>query len=100
MIVPIKLIFYFALLLFAFFSGVKYSDQVKSAVYWLFEEKEQEIDFPEIDENNNNKQINNDIDLPEEVDIIIEDEIIKKNDINIFEDQNQLNINKIPSDDQ
>lgn len=48
MIKFIELIIVLALLIFSFFTGVKYSDQVKERASWLFEAKEEEIELPEI----------------------------------------------------
>ena len=48
MIKFIELIIVLALLIFSFFTGVKYSDQVKERASWLFETKEEEIELPEI----------------------------------------------------
>ena len=41
MIKVIELIIVLALLIFSFFTGVKYSDQVKERASWLFETKEE-----------------------------------------------------------
>lgn len=51
MVKTLKFIFYIVLLFFAFFSGVKYSEQVRGLSDWLFEAKEQEVDFEEIKNN-------------------------------------------------
>jgi len=53
MIKIIEAIVVLALLLFAFFIGVKYSDQVKERAGWLFETKEEEIELPNIDSEGN-----------------------------------------------
>lgn len=90
MLIPIKFIFYVGLLIFAFFSGVKYSEQARGTANWLFEAKEQEIDFKEIEKD---LRDNKDISAEQEVvaepieeeaienDIIVEGEIISEGDI-------------------
>ncbi len=40
------------LLLFAFFIGVKYSESVKSHASWLFENKEDEVELPDLSNEN------------------------------------------------
>lgn len=38
------------LIIFAFFAGVSYSDAIKSHASWLFEQKEDEIELPDLSE--------------------------------------------------
>ncbi len=40
------------LLLFAFFIGVKYSESVKGHASWLFESKEDEVELPDLSNEN------------------------------------------------
>lgn len=51
MVKTIKFILCVVALFFAFFSGVKYSEEVKNMSGWIFEAKEKEVDFQEIQEN-------------------------------------------------
>lgn len=46
MIKVIEMIVMMTLLVFVFFIGVKYSDDVKNSASWLFEVKEVEVDVP------------------------------------------------------
>ncbi len=48
MIKVIEAIAILGLLVFSFFLGVKYSDQIKERAGWLFETKEEEIELPSI----------------------------------------------------
>lgn len=48
MIKVIELIVVLALLVFSFFAGVKYSDSVKQRASWLFENKEEEVELPDL----------------------------------------------------
>lgn len=48
----IKLIVVTTLLTFAFFAGVKYSDSVKNHASWLFESKEEEVELPDLSNEN------------------------------------------------
>lgn len=91
MIRIIKLIFYIALLIFAFFSGVNYSDEVKGISNWLFEEKSQEIDYKEIENDyknskNGNQYMENDAIIEEE--ILLEEEPEYIDDIDSLDSQN------------
>ncbi len=53
MIKTIELIVVAALLVFAFFAGVKYSDSVKNHASWLFEIKdEEEVELPDLSNEN------------------------------------------------
>ena len=57
MIKMIEAIAILALLLFSFFVGVKYSDQVKSRASWMFENKDEEIALPDLSNEENNGEI-------------------------------------------
>lgn len=35
-------------MIFCFFAGVKYSDDIKSHASWLFENKEEEVELPDL----------------------------------------------------
>jgi hypothetical protein len=48
----IELIIVATLLIFSFFAGVKYSDSVKNHASWLFEPKEEEIELPDLSNEN------------------------------------------------
>ena len=48
MIKVIELIIVATLLIFSFFAGVKYSDSVKNHASWLFEQKEEEVELPDL----------------------------------------------------
>lgn len=52
MIKLVELIIIVILLVFSFLGGVKYSDGVKSHVSWLFENKEEEIELPDLSNEN------------------------------------------------
>jgi len=38
------------LMIFAFFAGVNYADSVKNHASWLFEQKEEEVELPDLSE--------------------------------------------------
>ena len=48
MVKAIEVIVVITLLVFAFFIGVKYSDSVKNHASWLFEQKEEEVELPDL----------------------------------------------------
>lgn len=48
----IALIITATLLIFAFFAGVKYSNSVKNHASWLFEPKEEEVELPDLSQEN------------------------------------------------
>ena len=48
----IEAIIVITLMVFSFFIGVKYSDSVKSHASWLFETKEEEVDLPDLTNEN------------------------------------------------
>lgn len=48
----IEFIIVATLLIFAFFAGVNYSESVKNHASWLFEPKEEEIDLPDLSDEN------------------------------------------------
>lgn len=52
MIKIIELIVVLALLVFSFFAGVKYSESVKQHAGWLFESKEDEVELPDLSNEN------------------------------------------------
>jgi hypothetical protein len=52
MIKIVELIIVVTLLIFSFLAGVKYADSVKSHVSWLFENKEEEIELPDLSNEN------------------------------------------------
>ena len=52
MIKAIELIVVITLMVFSFVVGVKYSDSVKSHAGWLFETKEEEVDLPDLTNEN------------------------------------------------
>lgn len=76
MIKVIELIIVLALLIFSFFTGVKYSDQVKERASWLFETKEEEIELPEIKdgENPTDQQLDENGQVIDQKGILIEDD--------------------------
>ena len=53
MIKAVEFIVVLILLIFAFLSGVKYSESVKSRASWLFENKEEEVELPDLSHENN-----------------------------------------------
>ena len=55
MVKTIELIVVLTLLIFSFFAGVKYSDSVKSHASWLFEAKEEEVELPDLSNENINE---------------------------------------------
>lgn len=72
MVKIIELIIIFILIVFSFFAGVKYSDEVKQRSGWLFENRE-EVDLPVLKNTeeyiDSPKEIyNNDINFEEEKD--------------------------------
>lgn len=52
MIKAIELIVVITLMVFSFVVGVKYSDSVKLRAGWLFEAKEEEVDLPDLTNEN------------------------------------------------
>ena len=48
MIKSVELIVVLVLLVFAFFAGVKYSDSVKSHAGWIFENKDEDVELPDL----------------------------------------------------
>ena len=48
MIKAIELIVVLVLLVFAFLAGVKYSDSVRSHAGWIFENKDEEVELPDL----------------------------------------------------
>ena len=52
MIKAIELIVVVTLMVFSFVIGVKYSESVKSHAGWLFETKEEEVDLPDLTNEN------------------------------------------------
>jgi len=52
MIKAIEVIVVLVLLFFAFAVGVKYSESVKSHASWLFENKEEEVELPDLSHEN------------------------------------------------
>ncbi len=48
MIKAIELIVAIFLMIFCFFAGVKYADDIKSHASWLFENKEEEVELPDL----------------------------------------------------
>jgi hypothetical protein len=72
MVKLVEIIIFLGLLMASFFAGVKYSDNVRDASEWLFEEKEKEIEIEDIEddiienkitdiENSPSKNPNNDL---------------------------------------
>lgn len=55
MIKAIELIVVLILLIFSFFAGVKYSDPVKKHASWIFETKEDDIELPDLSNENENE---------------------------------------------
>lgn len=76
MIKVIELVIVLALLIFSFFTGVKYSDQVKERASWLFETKEEEIELPEIKDGENgvDQQLDENGQVIDQKGILIEDD--------------------------
>lgn len=54
MLKVIELIVVLTLLVFSFFAGVKYSNSVKNHASWLFETKEEEVELPDLSNENGN----------------------------------------------
>jgi hypothetical protein len=52
MVKAIEVIVVITLLIFAFVAGVKYSDSVKNHASWLFETKEEEVELPDLSNEN------------------------------------------------
>jgi hypothetical protein len=52
MIKSIELIIVIILLIFSFVAGVKYSDSIKNHASWILEEKEDEIELPDLSNEN------------------------------------------------
>lgn len=57
MVKVIEAIVVLTLLVFSFFIGVKYSESVKSHASWLFEGKEEEVELPDLSNENNGELI-------------------------------------------
>ncbi len=55
MLKVIELIVVLTLLVFSFFAGVKYSSSVKNHASWLFETKEEEVELPDLSNENGNE---------------------------------------------
>ncbi len=55
MVKAIEAIIIITLLIFAFFAGVKYSDSIKNHASWLFENKEEEVELPDLSNENVNE---------------------------------------------
>jgi len=53
-----ELAIFFALLVVAFLAGVKYSDPIKSHASWLFEAKEEELELPDLSNEENTEELN------------------------------------------
>lgn len=53
MIKTVEIIVIIALLIFSFFLGVKYSDSVKNQMSWLKTQDEQEVELPDLSNENN-----------------------------------------------
>ncbi len=58
MVKLVEAIVVLTLLVFSFFIGVKYSESVKSHASWLFENKEEEVELPDLLNENNSEIIN------------------------------------------
>ena len=52
MVKAIEVIVVLTLLVFSFFAGVKYSDSIKNHASWLFEAKEEEVELPDLSNEN------------------------------------------------
>jgi len=57
MIKTVEVIVIIALLIFSFFLGVKYSDGIKSRMSWLETQDEQEVELPDLSNENGEAQI-------------------------------------------
>jgi len=57
MIKTVEVIVIIALLIFSFFLGVKYSDGIKSRMSWLQTQDEQEVELPDLSNENGEAQI-------------------------------------------
>lgn len=62
MIKAIELIIVITLLIFSFFAGVKYSDVVRSHASWIFENKDEEVELPDLSNENSGGDIGATID--------------------------------------
>jgi hypothetical protein len=51
----VKLILALILLIFAFITGVRYSDAIKGHASWLFETKEEEVELPDLSDENSSE---------------------------------------------
>lgn len=87
MIKVIETIIIITLLIFAFFAGVKYSDNVKNHASWIFESGVDEIELPDLTKVEEEK-------IGEEVSIEVGDEI---NDNELEEENIQQAPSEIPS---
>ena len=52
-----ELAIFSALLVVAFLAGVKYSDPIKSHASWLFEAKEEELELPDLSNEENTEEL-------------------------------------------
>ncbi len=72
----IELIIVITLLIFSFFAGVKYSDSIKNHASWLFEPKEDEVELPDLSNENiqemgapmDENNANSDMSAPNQID--------------------------------
>ncbi|MCE2687248.1 MAG: hypothetical protein LW595_01690 [Rickettsiales bacterium] len=53
-----ELTIFFVLLVIAFLAGVKYSDPIKLHASWLFEAKEEELELPDMSNEENAEELN------------------------------------------
>lgn len=53
-----ELAIFFALLVVTFLAGVKYSDPIKSHASWLFEAKEEELELPDLSNEESTEELN------------------------------------------
>ena len=53
-----ELAIFFALLVVAFLAGVKYSDPIKSHASWLLEAKEEELELPDLSNEESTEELN------------------------------------------
>jgi hypothetical protein len=92
MIKAIEFIIVLVLLVFAFFAGVKYSDSVKSHASWLFENKSEEVELPDLSNENNNAEVGvpvdengenlNNVEQPQENQMIAPQDSTPMDDVN------------------
>lgn len=72
MVKLVEAIVVLTLLVFSFFIGVKYSESVKSHASWLFESKEEEVELPDLLNENNSEILNGEMQDGAAMDAIIE----------------------------